>query len=256
MRTIFLSILLILLGVAILFLLKDLPVIKPPVQKHATQQITIKSIHITNAKDSDRYRIDVSYPQISGLSNTKTQQKINEVIRKDMNQHIAEFQEAIQTSDQSALPKPFENFVNEFYTKYELARVDNSIVSIRFSIMDFRVGMDHPNNYDQVFNYDVKKEKQIQLADVFKPNSKYLVKLSDLTKEQLTERFKSNPYAGDFISRGTKPEGKNFELFNISQNNLVITFNPYQVAPYYAGAQTVRIPIPRLKDILRPGLVD
>jgi hypothetical protein len=173
-----------------------------------------------------------------------------------MNQNIAQFQQAIQTTDQSSLPKPLENFVNEFYTKYELARVDNTIVSVRFSIMDFQVGMNHPNNYDQVFNYAVKKDKQLQLEDLFKPESNYLMVLSTIAKKQLVDRFKANPYAGDFINVGTKPEAENFEKFNISQNNLVITFNPYQVAPYYAGVQTVRIPLASLKDILNPNFLN
>jgi hypothetical protein len=56
---------------------------------------------------------------------------------------------------------------------------------------------------------------------------------------------------GSFITDGTTPNDANFANFFVDNNTLVILFAPYQVAPYAAGPQTLRIPFSQLSGILK-----
>jgi uncharacterized protein DUF3298 len=55
-----------------------------------------------------------------------------------------------------------------------------------------------------------------------------------------------------WIETGAGPDTNNFKAFNIKDDSLILTFNAYQVAPYYVGSQTVIIPLNEMKDILDP----
>lgn len=46
-----------------------------------------------------------------------------------------------------------------------------------------------------------------------------------------------------WISEGTAPKEENFENFLITDNALIIIFDPYEVAPYAAGSVFVEIPL-------------
>jgi hypothetical protein len=54
------------------------------------------------------------------------------------------------------------------------------------------------------------------------------------------------------VIRGAGPLEKNFSVFNITKDGLLITFTTYQVASYADGPQEVFIPYRELKDYLNP----
>ena len=54
-----------------------------------------------------------------------------------------------------------------------------------------------------------------------------------------------------FINPGTTPDATNFQNFFFDNNNLIILFAPYAVAPYSSGPQTLPIPAAQLSTILK-----
>ena len=50
------------------------------------------------------------------------------------------------------------------------------------------------------------------------------------------------------LKKGTYPNFKNFNIFNFDNNNLIITFKPYQVACYALGSKEVKIPFKYLLE--------
>ena len=51
---------------------------------------------------------------------------------------------------------------------------------------------------------------------------------------------------------GAAPTPENYKSWNMQPDGLRITFDPYQVAAYAAGPQTVFVPYSELGDIMRP----
>jgi hypothetical protein len=237
----------------LLFFLRNIT-LTPPMTKPVQEKNSIKvqNARVTNTSAAIKYKIDVSYPQFSGLTNQAAETAMNAAIKKQINADIANFRKEVTSTEQELqnLPSHFQEVINEFYITYKLPHVNNDAVSVSFTVMDYQAGMNHPNNYNEVFNYDLNKNKEIMLSDIFKPGSDYLTALSKLSREQLQVKFKNNPYAPEFIIEGTKPDTKNFSLFALGKDSLYIIFNPYQVAPYYEGTQIVKIPYAALKDII------
>jgi hypothetical protein len=109
----------------------------------------------------------------------------------------------------------------------------------------------HPNSTYTTFTFDLKTGKALQLADIFLPDSSYLQQLSTLSRSLLTQKLGSSIDPVGFINPGTTPEAKNFKNFAFDGSNLVVFFDPYQVAPYSSGPQTIKIPLSELSSILR-----
>lgn len=252
-RNIFIGLILLILVITVFLLLRNFRSLQQ--QTSTAQGVVITTPQrITDASASIKYKIDVTYPSFSGLSDSETEKVINSMILQEMEQAILEFKDEVNQTEQNLInvPPAIQNAINEFYITFKVIRADDKIISVQFSIMDYQAGMDHPNNYNMVFNYDVPGKRILTTADVFNINSDYLTVLSNLTKEQLQTRFKDNPYAGDFINEGTAPKAENFQLFTVGTGTLNIIFNPYQVAPYYAGTQIVSVPYGALSGVLSP----
>jgi len=54
------------------------------------------------------------------------------------------------------------------------------------------------------------------------------------------------------ITQGASPSMENFSTWSISNDNINIIFNPYQVAPYVFGIQTVSIPLSSMLKMIDP----
>ncbi len=124
-------------------------------------------------------------------------------------------------------------------------------VSYIFTIYENTLGA-HGNLFFHTFTFDTSTGAELTLADLFAPNTAYLDTLSAISRAQLPGVIGKNSDTG-FITRGTTPEAKNFENFFIDNGYLDILFDPYQVAPYAVGPQTLRIPLATLGAILNPA---
>ena len=138
--------------------------------------------------------------------------------------------------------------------KYLIASSPRS-VSYIFTTYEDTLGA-HPNTTFKTFTFDTTTGKELALGDVFSTGSDYLSALSTISRAQLPsvigDAATSDPsFAVNFIDPGTTPEAKNFENFFLDNDNLVILFPPYAVAPYSAGPQTLRIPLSELANVLK-----
>ncbi|OGK17706.1 hypothetical protein A2866_06000 [Candidatus Roizmanbacteria bacterium RIFCSPHIGHO2_01_FULL_39_8] len=112
--------------------------------------------------------------------------------------------------------------------------------------------MAHPNNYNEVFNYNLQNASLISLSTLFKPDSNYLQTLAEQARKDLLEQEKENPDAADFINEGTGPTADNFDLFLLDKDGLVLIFNPAAVAPDYFGTMKVTIPYGQIRSLFNP----
>ena len=144
----------------------------------------------------------------------------------------------------------FENAKSELKISYAMGLANSRIFSSQFQIMENFPGMAHPNNYNEVLNYDLQTASMIQLSSLFKPKSNYLQTLSELAGKDLLEQEKENPSAADFISEGTTPTEDSFDLFLLNKDSLELIFNPATVAPDYFGTMKVSITYDQLRSLL------
>lgn len=110
----------------------------------------------------------------------------------------------------------------------------------------------HGNIFFHTFTFDTKTGAALSLADLFTANAPYLSTLSSLSRAQLPSIIGTGADT-QTIAKGTTPVEANFENFFLDNAYVVFLFTPYQVAPYAAGPQTLRISVATLANILKPA---
>lgn len=121
-----------------------------------------------------------------------------------------------------------------------------------FTDVDFAA---HPNAFYDSYNFNFDSWSPFTLKDIFLESSNYLKVISDYCYNDLMKTFKDDYYKGmeDEIKKGTAPLEENFKTFNVDENNLIITFQYYQVGPRIWGAPEVKIPYYKIKKIINPA---
>lgn len=142
---------------------------------------------------------------------------------------------------------------NELTVTYRPFQFSNGVRSFAFELMSYTGGA-HPNTLTLTKTFDLKASKEIFLQDVFKSGTDYLKTLS----EKAVARLKASIQDTDlkWIQKGAGPTSENFQRFALSEKEILIFFDPYQVAPYSAGPQEVKIPYSELKELLAPPFGD
>ena len=133
---------------------------------------------------------------------------------------------------------------------YEVPRNDNAMAGVVFSEYSYTGGA-HPNTNFQTFNFFKSDGMQVEIAELFSVRG--IQRISDMSIAQL-KRDLGGPDGMsdiDWIKKGAGPNARNFQSFVMLPRELVIYFDPYQVAAYAAGPQEVHIPLSQLGDVLR-----
>lgn len=144
---------------------------------------------------------------------------------------------------------PSFNWISMAYT--DILWNADSLVSLQFTHYDFTGGA---HGLESVFCtvFDMKKNKALNLSDVFKPG--YEKKLQQVLEKRLREQYK--------IPEGTplnaQPAGILFnkdlaltDNFYLTGNGIGFIYNPYEVAPYYVGQIELFVPFKNVSDILK-----
>ena len=131
---------------------------------------------------------------------------------------------------------------------YTVTRNDSRAVVIAF-VYSFYTGGAHGNATETTFNFLLPDGVRVFLPDLI--GSDGIQRVSDLAVADLTNQLA--PYADPrWISTGAGPDAENFEAFEWLPSEVVLHFDPYQVASYAQGPQVVHIPLARLRNVLRP----
>jgi hypothetical protein len=135
----------------------------------------------------------------------------------------------------------------------------DDVQSAVFTISRYEHGMAHASYELRVVNYDAKAGRELALADLFRPGSGYLQKISAGAVARLRminrEYDEEQPtFLGDpeYVENASAT-AKNYRNWTLTPRGLAVTFEPYQVGPFAAGSPSVLIPYSELKDVLKPG---
>jgi hypothetical protein len=214
-----------------------------------SQNYTIgyKSIKKENKKKN--YEIFISYSQIKGLD-SPSEKGYNKLLKSIAEAQADSFK--VWMADWES-PPDFEQ--GSFYDLNDTVLYnDSKIISTLFYEFSYFAGAAHPNNSNFSVNYDLGKNREITLSDLFQGN--YLKLLSEICIEEIAKNKKEydlnfNAADDDWLNTGAGPDEKNFKVFNITKDKFIITFPTYQVASYAEGPQTVKIPYDRLTTVIK-----
>jgi hypothetical protein len=197
---------------------------------------------ISREGEAPRYIIQVRYPQIDtrGRSATMFNIKIEQMMREFVEGFVLE----ISSYEYDEF---LSEFTNGLTTDYRVIYIDPKQISINFLQSVYYAGAAHPIPFSRTVNYDLTRDRTIELEDLFIDDAAYLEVISAYALEDLRQQGVLE------WEEGASPAVENFNSWNITLEGLLFTFDPYQVAPYAAGFQEVLIPYSVLVDLLRDG---
>lgn len=195
--------------------------------------------------------IKIEYPQISGLGESldrglnlefkKRAQTASEAFKKEAEEMRTDLPE-----DSGAWEIP-----QSLTMGFEVKQASSKLLVLMIWGSEFTGGA-HPNPTFYLLMVDPKTGQRVAVSDLFSPRSDYLDRLSEVSRIQLKKDPERLYTDSDWIKSGTEPSRENFALVWPENQDLVILFPPYQVAPYAAGPQEVKVPLKDFPGILNP----
>jgi len=216
----------------------------------AATQITTREIK--ESIKAKKAELSAEYPELSGGEGVVG---FNQVAKAKVMKSLTEFKKMLagETAADIKLLGQMGNYVD---IGYDVEYADDDLISVSFGEDTFTGGA-HPNQNTFTLTYDLKAGRELKLADLFKPGSKYLATIADYSLRDLKARKDAESgenlgLAQDIFEEGAEPTSDNYRNWNITKKGLLITFPPYQVGAYVFGTQTVIIPYAQMKDIALP----
>jgi len=171
--------------------------------------------------------MNILYPVVENLDNYVIQQQINCKIY-DLMLRIA--------SDLIHLDLP-----TYITGSYEIKANERNFLALNLiQLGDF--GGAHPMTIIKSLNINIETGEVYCLDDLFKPGSNYVERLSKIIAKDIKERDIPVINEFEFISPN--------QDFYIVDNNLIIYFQLYELAPYFYGFPLFSIPIQDIEDII------
>jgi hypothetical protein len=226
-------------------------VVQQPIEFTAAVRVTPKVIKEANKEK--HYTIDAEYPQIEGDPRFDS---FNREARALITKDVAAFKTEENSQEvEPGTESPEATQDSSLDVRYEIRCAKDDLISVEFTDASYSRGAAHPNSSTTVLNYDMKNGKKLGLADLFTSKSNYLSVISAYCLKSLKDQFKKDKDSmldEETLKSGAAPRADNYRASAITKKGLWITFDPYQVAAYAAGPQTVLVPYSALKDIIKP----
>lgn len=210
----------------------------------------------TDNENNKFFKADIKYPYLKIKSNYNkkddTQTKIIQNINSAISNTVTTAKDKIE-KDSEEYKKSYEADSNKDNTikyqyeaiyNYKIAYNKNNILSIPLTMYEFTGGAHGLTNIKS-FNYDLVKEKELKLEDLFKANSNYKEVINNHIKEEISKQPENYFQGQDGFS-----SIKDNQDFYISDEGIVIYFSLYDIAPYSSGIPMFTITWDEIIDYL------
>lgn len=192
--------------------------------------------------------ITVKYPYT-------TNEKINKPIKAFIDQVISDFKKDAMPVDPETGAGP-----NALDVAYSTISFNDDIVTFKYDLY-INTGGAHPNSYIFTQTFDLSNGTQYTNKDILgsqdsltKISSDAIAMLKKNIEKSLNEATETTQPLDEatlnWITNGAAPDWANYQAIAILPNELIIYFNPYQVAPYAAGPQEVHLKMNQVKSTL------
>ena len=112
------------------------------------------------------------------------------------------------------------------------------------------LGGAHGSNAQRYYNFDLTRQKQVQLQDLLKPKQK--ANLEKLAHEAFKTWVVDTKLATDPAHYEQAWPFKMTDNYLLSEQGLILQYAEYEIGPYVVGLPRLVIPFEQLQDILKP----
>ena len=177
--------------------------------------------------------LDIAYPQVDGLLNRITLDKMNAAIDKELNNILKQH---------FIFMKDFDEF--NINGSYKVTVNKNNVLGLNFDF--YSIGKMAANGIETLnsLTFDISTGTVYTFADLFKPGSNYQQVLTDLVKQQIVD--KNIPTISEY------PGVTDNQQFYLTPNALVLYYPAILFTPHYVGIPEFPIAFDKIKSIINP----
>lgn len=132
----------------------------------------------------------------------------------------------------------------ELWASYSVTAPSPAGLSITFEVWTYTGGA-HGNLDVMTLNYSLLTGQRLGLVDLFEDPDLALNLMSEWSYNELSRRL-GGMRQEQMLRTGLNPVPENFASLTLTPQGVRINFQPYQVAPWAAGAQKVNMPLDHL----------
>ncbi len=170
-------------------------------------------------------------------------------IKEVVDDRVAEFKKDVKD-----FRSPDDKYKSTLGIGYDSFLDNKYIFSVKFSGYSDPEHAAHPIGLVNCVNFSYDRWDVFYLSDIFLKDKPFVKYISDYCIKNLKDTARANDESYDAdIEKGASADSNNFRVFNISEDDLIITFPEYQVAPRMLGAPVVEIPLRALADMIDPA---
>jgi hypothetical protein len=192
-----------------------------------------------------RYQIQGSIPTFVNLDDSQPVSTINEIVQAFLSKEKLKWEQSVSENlPADGMPNKAVFWID--FKPHYLSR-EHCSIQLFFSI---DLGGAHPHEYSKALNIDFQKRTKMNTKDLFLSQSNYLKTISSLVRSKLPQKLQKNNNTVDpeWIQQGTEPILDNYQNICITPQGLLVTFDPYQVASYGDGIQSITLSFLELKN--------
>jgi len=187
-------------------------------------------------KNLNYLKEDIRIPQLSDGYDEKRVAEINDKINNDI---LPKVKEAEKVSKEyfDDIKEERPRFPYEVYSRYKITKDNQLFVSLYNDYYEF-LGGAHGMTTKTSYTVDKEKESLIILKELFSEGYNY----TDIINKEIKEQISKNPE--NYFDSGAEFKGiSENQNFYIEDDNLVIYYQLYELAPYVFGFPEFKIPL-------------
>lgn len=196
----------------------------------------------SDAVDRVNYKIETSRPMMRGSNTPRREQVFNRLVQQRITDSVTAFENELKESAgdiKTSNVKPSD--VKTLVLDYETMLVNEDIASLRFE-RQAKTGALTERSFESL-NFNLKSQREIPLASLFKEKSGYEKTLDRICAEV----FKGTDYALFPDDARLSVTSEAFTGYNLTPEHLVLNF---KVPPALGGTAEVFIPYLELKGVI------
>ena len=214
--------------------------------------------------EGHRYHVSVRYPQLSGLEESR-QDEINTVLRARAFAFLQDARSRYHGAD-AAHEDAFQSTPSSYKVGYTVTLLSAAVLSVMFNVETYGAGAMHGNEHTVALNYQLRPILPLQLRDLFhhdNETNEFLGAISAYCIRELHHQAWSyceavqgpaiRAYDDEQIHEGAGPDEENFKAYNLMNDGLMLSFDPYSVGSYSWGTRRVLIPYEDLPSLCPDG---
>lgn len=219
---------------------ETITVTSAPLLSPQVKLVSVPFIETNPGSEFPPYTITAQTPQLTGSDDPRVQkfnQRLGDLIAGEVDTYRGGFQELPITPNSKG---------STLEVTFKIVSQIDDLWSFKFDFSFYADGAAHPGLNSVTLNYDLGRDSELALDDLFLHNSNYLEVISKYCIGELDKQ----PFFDRAFTTGADPTVENYRNWNITLDGLQITFDAYQVAPGAAGPQTVVVPFGKLSALI------